>query len=89
MSSLVFLGLSLLAFIISFGLVWIIVPMVLGSFFTAISNTNLVTGLTTSWQLTYNQTQTQVQWLIPLSVQLGIFILVLKVLMVASNRGAD
>lgn len=89
MSSLVFLGLSLLAFIISFGLVWIIVPMVLGSFFTAISNTNLVTGLSTSWQLTYNQTQTQVQWLIPLSVQLGIFILVLKVLMVASNKGGD
>lgn len=89
MSSLVFLGLSLLAFIISFGLVWILVPMVLGSFFTAISQTNLVTGLSTSWQLTYNQTQTQVQWLIPLSIQLGIFILVLKVLMVASNRGSD
>lgn len=89
MSSLVFLGLSLLAFIISFGLVWILVPMVLGSFFTAISQTNLVTGLTTSWQTTYNTTQTQVQWLIPLSVQLGIFILVLKVLMVASNRGQD
>jgi len=63
--------------------------MVLGSFFTAISNTNLITGLTASWQATYNQTQTQVQWLIPLSVQLGIFILVLKVLMVASNRGSD
>lgn len=89
MSSLVFLGLSLLAFIISFGLVWIIVPMVLGSFFTAISHTNLITGLSTSWQLTYNTTQNQVQWLIPLSVQLGIFILVLKVLMVASNKGGD
>lgn len=89
MSSLVFLGLSLLAFIISFGLVWILVPMVLGSFFTAISQTNLVTGLTASWQTTYNNTQNQVQWLIPLSVQLGIFILVLKVLMVASNRGSD
>lgn len=83
------MGLSLLAFIISFGLVWIIVPMVLGSFFTAITNTNLITGLSTSWQLTYNQTQTQVQWLIPLSVQLGIFILVLKVLMIASNKGGD
>ncbi len=89
MASLVFLGLSLLAFVISFGLVWILVPMVLGSFFTAISNTNLITGLSTSWQLTYNTTQTNVQWLIPLSVQLGVFILVLKVLMVASNRGGD
>lgn len=89
MASLVFLGLSLLAFVISFGLVWILVPMVLGSFFTAISQTNLISGLSTSWQLTYNTTQTNVQWLIPLSVQLGIFILVLKVLMVASNKGGD
>ena len=89
MASLVFLGLSLLAFIISFGLVWILVPMVLGSFFTAIANTNLVTSLTTSWQNTYNTTQTNVQWLIPVSIQLGVFILVLKVLMVASNRGSD
>lgn len=89
MAALVYLGLSLLAFVISFGLVWIIVPMVLGSFFTAISNTNLITGLSTSWQLTYNTTQSNVQWLIPLSVQLGIFILVLKVLMAATNRGGD
>lgn len=89
MASLVFLGLSLIAFIISFGLVWILVPMVLGSFFTAISQTNLVTSLTTSWQNTYNTTQTNVQWLIPVSIQLGVFILVLKVLMVASNRGSD
>lgn len=89
MAALVYLGLSLLAFVISFGLAWIIVPMVLGSFFTAISNTNLITGLSTSWQVTYNTTQSNVQWLIPLSVQLGIFILVLKVLMAATNRGGD
>lgn len=84
-----FLGLSLLAFIISFGLVWILVPMVLGTFFTVLSSSTLLTSLSASWQATYNNTQTQVQWLIPLSVQLGIFILVLKVLLVASNRGAD
>ena len=63
--------------------------MVLGSFFTIMDNTNMINALSTSWRTTYNNTQTQVQWLIPLSVQLGIFILVLKVLMVASNRGSD
>jgi len=63
--------------------------MVLGSFFTAIAQTNLVTALSASWQNTYNNTQEQVQWLIPLSVQLGVFILVLKVLMVAANRGQE
>jgi len=89
MSSLVFLGLSMIAFIISFGIVWILVPMVLGTFFTVMDNMNLITQLSTSWQNTYNSTQETVQWLIPLSATLGIFVLVLKVLMVAAVRGGD
>lgn len=89
MSSLVFLGLSTLAFLISFGLVWILVPMVLGTFFTAVTNSGLVTGMTASWQATYNSTQTTVQWIIPLSATVGLFIFILKVLMVASVRGSD
>lgn len=89
MSSLVFLGLSMIAFIISFGIVWILVPMVLGTFFTVMDNMNLITQLSASWQATYNSTQETVQWLIPLSATLGIFVLVLKVLMVAAVRGGD
>lgn len=89
MSSLVFLGLSMIAFIISFGIVWILVPMVLGTFFTVMDNMNLITQLSASWQSTYNSTQETVQWLIPLSATLGIFVLVLKVLMVAAVRGGD
>lgn len=89
MSSLVFLGLSMIAFIISFGIVWILVPMVLGTFFTVMDNMNLITQLSASWQNTYNSTQETVQWLIPLSATLGIFVLVLKVLMVAAVRGGD
>lgn len=89
MSSLVFLGLSMIAFIISFGIVWILVPMVLGTFFTQISNSGILSTVSASWLATYNSTETTVQWLIPLSATLGIFILVLKVLMVASVRGGD
>lgn len=89
MSSLVFLGLSMIAFIISFGIVWILVPMVLGTFFTEIGNSGILNTISASWLTTYNRTETTVQWLIPLSATLGIFVLVLKVLMVASVRGGD
>ena len=79
----------MIAFIVSFGIVWILVPMVLGSFFTQIAASGLLTGLSSSWLTTYNSTQTTIQWLIPLSATLGIFVLVLKVLMVAAVRGGD
>ena len=83
-SSLVYLGFSLIAFIISYGVGWLLVPAVLGQFFSllpAIPNPG--------WAATLTHTQTVIQWLIPLSASMGIFILVIKVLMVASNRGRD
>lgn len=89
MSSLVFLGLSVIAFLISYGLVWILVPMVLGTFFTTLQTSGVISALSTSWQATYNTTQTTVQWIIPLSATVGLFIFILKVLMVASVRGSD
>lgn len=89
MSSMVFLGLSMIAFIISFGLVWILVPVVLGSFFGIINDSGLLNTMSTAWQNVYHTNENRVQWLIPLSVQLGIFVLILKVLLVASTRGGD
>ncbi|MFM7795754.1 MAG: hypothetical protein ACKO7N_03225 [Candidatus Nitrosotenuis sp.] len=41
------------------------------------------------WMSVRDETQTVVQWLIPLIPTIGIMILVLKVLMVASVRGRD
>ena len=89
MSSLVFLGLSVIAFLISYGLVWILVPMVLGTFFTTLETSGVISQLSSSWHTTYNTTQTTVQWIIPLSATVGLFIFILKVLMVASVRGSD
>lgn len=86
MSSLLFLGFSVIAFILSYGIMFLVVPMVLGAFFTVADNIDI---LDASWAATYDQTEATVQYLVPLIPTIGIFILVIKVLMVASVRGQN
>jgi|UniRef100_A0AAT9J9H4 hypothetical protein len=89
MSSLIFLGFSVILFIISYGVMFTIAPMILGSVFTVMEG-NLTNGsMTQEWIDMYNQTKETTQYLIPLIPSIGIFILVIKVLMVASARGRD
>ena len=83
MSSLLFLGFSVIAFIITYGIMFMLAPIVLGAFFSVDVN------MDPAWEQTKNETQEVVQWLIPLIPTIGIMILVLKVLMVASVRGRD
>ena len=85
MSSLVFLGFSVVVFIISYGLMFTLVPSILGVFFNIADDLEM----TDSWRTTYNQTEATTQYLIPLMPAIGIMILVIKVLMVASTRGRD
>lgn len=61
-------------------------PMILGAFFTVADNVNIADA---EWAQTYEDTEDVVQWLTPLIPTIGIFILVIKVLMVASVRGRD
>jgi hypothetical protein len=42
-----------------------------------------------NWQDTYNNTQSTLQYIIPLVPSIGIVLVVIKVLMVASVRGRD
>jgi putative exporter of polyketide antibiotics len=66
-----------------------IAPMILGSVFT-VMEANLTNGnMTQEWIDMYNQTKETTQYLVPLIPTIGIFILVIKVLMVASARGRD
>lgn len=58
--------------------------MVLGPFFSA---TPTITNPT--WAATNVKVQQTIQWITPLAPAIGMFIFVLKVLMVASNRGRD
>ena len=89
MSSLIFLGFSVILFIISYGIMFTIAPMILGSVFTVMEG-NLSNGsMTQEWIDMYNQTKETTQYLVPLIPTIGIFILVIKVLMVASARGRD
>ena len=84
MSSLVFLGFSVVAFLISYGVVWMLVPMVLGTFFSL-----PVGNMDSDWLQTRTNVETVVQWITPLAATVGLFIFILKVLMVASVRGRD
>ena len=79
-----FLGFSVIIFIITYGIMFYLVPMILGVFFSAMP---IVSDPT--WAATNTKTQGVLQFLSPLVPTIGIFILVIKVLMTASVRGRD
>ena len=85
-SSLVFLGFSVVLFIITYGIMFILTAMILGTFWTAAGNVNIASA---DWQTIYDDTETQVQFLVPLMPTVGIFIFVIKVIMVSAVRGRD
>ena len=87
MSSLIFLAFSVIVFIIAYGLLFTLVPMILGIVYTVADT--IVPDLSADWQQTYEDTEDVTQFLVPLVPTIGIFILVIKVLMVASTRGRD
>ena len=88
MSSLVFLGFSIIMFLITYGIMFTLTPMVLGQIWTAMDETNMPIP-NAAWQQTYNDTQAQLQYIVPLVPTIGLMILVIKVLMVATVRGRD
>ena len=86
MSSLVFLGLSVIVFIISYGITFLVAATVLGSFFTELDKVPIGSP---SWAAMYTHVGTTIKFLVPLIPSIGIMILVIKVLMTASVRGTD
>lgn len=87
MSSLIFLGFSVIMFIIAYGIMFTIAPMILGAVWTAMDGQT--DSMAPEWLVMYNDTKSSIQYLVPLIPTIGIFILVIKVLMVASARGRD
>ena len=63
-----------------------VAPMVLGAVWTVMDGMDIMNE---SWQQTYDDTKATTQYLVPLIPTVGIFILVIKVFMVASARGRD
>ena len=86
MSSLIFLGFSTITFILSYGIMWLLVPMILGSFFSVVNDLPIKDP---NWKAVYDENEELVRFLIPLSAAIGVFILVLKVLMVSASTGRD
>ena len=91
MSSLVFLGFSVVMFFISYGILFLLMPMIFGQFFTVADS--LVNSpnstMNAAWIQIYNEEEDIVRWLVPLVPTIGIMIAVIKILMVASVRGRD
>ena len=86
MSSLIFLGFSVIMFIVAYGVMFTLAPMVLGAVWTVMDGMEIMNE---SWQQVYDDTKATTQYLVPLIPTIGIFILVIKVFMVASARGRD
>lgn len=87
MSSLVYLGLSLILFSITFGVSFLLMPMIFGAFFDLVDDNTI--QLDAEWLAIYEENKLTVQYLVPLMPALGIVIIVIKVLMTASARGRD
>tara|TARA_B100001540_G_C15161899_1_gene353589 strand:+ start:59 stop:319 length:261 start_codon:yes stop_codon:yes gene_type:complete len=85
-SSLIFLGFSVIMFIVAYGVMFTIAPMVLGAVWSVMDGMEIMNE---SWQQVYDDTKATTQYLVPLIPTIGIFILVIKVFMVASARGRD
>ena len=84
MSSLIYLAFSIITFIVTFGIMFYLLPMILGVFFSLD-----IPIADPEWNATNEQMQTQLQWLIPLTMALGMFVFVLRVMMSATARGRD
>lgn len=88
MSSLVYLGLSLILFVITYGIAFTMMPMIFGAFFSLADTSNIIPE-GSAWATLYEQNEDTVQYLVPLMPTMGIVIIVIKVLMTASARGRD
>jgi len=73
-------------FIITYGIMFVLTPMILGMFYSTADNVGIEDP---DWQQTYDETEEVTRFLTPLIPTIGIFILVIKVLLVASVRGRD
>ena len=86
-SSLVFLAFSVILFIITYGIMFLIVPVILGKFFGVLDP--MLPTLGNGWQAIYTANENEAKYLTPLIPTIGLFILIVKTLMTASVKGND
>lgn len=88
-SSLVFLGLSVVLFIIVYGFMFQIAAVVLGTVMTTLDNVAASMEINTDWETIGNEADELTRQLISLIMSLGIVILIIKVLMASGALGRD
>ncbi len=88
-SSLLYIGISLIMFIIVFGFLFQLMPAILGAVFTVVSNVMIDMEINEEWQLVYAEVDNLSRYLITLVMTLGIVVLIIKVLMIASVHSSD
>ena len=86
MSSLLYLGVSVVVFFILFGFLSMITPIILGTFL-GVLDTVIIPSKT--WTTIYNQNKELVELLVPLTFSIGLVIGILKIFMSVTNRGRD
>ena len=87
MSSIVYLGFSIITFGIIYGISFVLMPTILGTYFTAI-DPNLIHS-NADWLAMYETHEETAKYLVPLIPTFGIFILVIKIVMTAAARGRE
>lgn len=88
MASMVYLAFSIIMFLIGYGVGFLVLAQILGQTWTMMDATHMPIP-NVDWQNTYNSTQTQIQFIVPLAAGAGLVVFVIKVLMVSTVRGRD
>ena len=78
----------MIIFFITAGVMFTLVPVILGTVWTATNETNMPIA-DPDWQATYNETAGNLQYIIPLIPTMLIVTAVIKILMISSVRGRD
>ena len=86
MASLIYAGFSALGFILTYGIMWLLVPAIFGIFFGVLDDIHIPSEF---WRDAYQKNQQLALYLTPLAATLGVFMFIIKVIMMVSARGAD
>jgi|APSaa5957512535_1039671.scaffolds.fasta_scaffold08417_3 hypothetical protein len=86
MSSLLYLGVSIVAFFLTFGFLAMLTPMIFGLWFSVMDTFEIENQ---AWSNIYDQHKLLVELLVPIIFSLGIVVAVLKVFMGSTNKGRD
>lgn len=86
MTNLVFLGFSIILFIVSYGTMFLVAPVIFGALYDVLDN---ITINDPDWVAIYGQNKDLTKFLVPLIPTVGIVIFLIKVLMVAGVKGRD